>query len=98
MRRLISKNEDDENKTEKEATNLQHTLRALQRQHCREKTSQLHVETIFSKTQEPSPKPKKSVREFHVIETENPHHTSVVRVHPPDEISSKYSVRTESGV
>ncbi|XP_028409628.1 uncharacterized protein LOC114532342 [Dendronephthya gigantea] len=101
LRRLVSRDDVDENIAEKQEMNLQHILRNLQTyytQQSKEKTRQPHVETIFSKPQKPSPKPKKSIREFHVVETENPHHTSVVRVESFDESSNKYSVKTESGV
>ena len=62
-----------------------------------ERNKQPHVKTIFSEP-EPKIKSKKSAREFHVVETENPHHTSVVRVHAPSDESKTYSVTTETGV
>ena len=92
----MSKDADiDENYiTEKEAMLLQNQLRNLQTHYSlppTDKSHQPHVSTIFSE-------PKKGVREFHVVETENPHHTSVVRVQPPTDESNTYSVKTESGV
>ena len=66
-----------------------------------EKTKPRHVKTIFPEPEpEPKPeiKPKKGVREFHVMETENPHRTSIVRVQQDTEESDTYSVKTESGV
>ena len=82
-------------------TALENQLRNLQTyyttQHLREKQHQPHVSTIFP-DQETIPEPKKNVREFHVVETERPHHTSVVRVQAPTEESNTYSVKTESGV
>ena len=99
LKRLLSKEELEDNTADKEAMILQNQLRNLQTYyslHSTDKNHQPHVSTIFS---EPEDKPKKSVREFHVVETENPHHTSVVRVHPPTHESKTYSVTvTESGV
>ena len=77
---------------------VQNQLRNLQTYyslHPKKTDDQPHIRTIFS---EQEVKPKKGVREFHVVETENPHHTSTVRVHPPTEDSNTYSVETESGV
>ncbi|CAB4014002.1 Hypothetical predicted protein, partial [Paramuricea clavata] len=98
IKRLVSKEEPEVNTADKEAMDLQNTLRNAQTYyslHPTDKAHQPHVSAIFS---EPEDKPKKSVREFHVVETENPHHTSVVRVQPPTDDSNTYSVKTESGV
>jgi hypothetical protein len=100
VKRFVSKEEPEgeDNTADKEAMILQNTLRNLQTHysvHPTEKSHQPHVETIFS---EPEIKPKKGVREFHVVDPENPHHTSVVRVQPPTDDSNTYSVTTESGV
>ena len=80
---------------------LENQLRNLQTcytaQHLREKEHQPHISTIFPE-QEPIPEPKKNVREFHVVDPERPHHTSIVRVQAPTDVSNTYSVLTESGV
>ncbi|CAB4014000.1 Hypothetical predicted protein [Paramuricea clavata] len=97
LKRLVSR-DDLDNIADKEAMIVQNQLRNLQTYyslHPTDKSHQLHVSKIFS---EPEDKPKKSVREFHVVETENPHHTSVVRVQPPTDDSNTYSVTTETGM
>jgi hypothetical protein len=71
---------------------LQNQLKNLQTHysvHPKDQSQQPHVNTIFSE-------PKKGVREFHVVETENPHNTSVVRVQPPTDESNPYSVMSQS--
>ena len=55
-----------------------------------EKSKLPHVRTIFSEPEpkpEPEFKPKKTVREFHGVETENPRHISVVQVQAPTDES-----------
>ena len=79
---------------------LQDQLKIMQTQystHFKERNNihQPHVSTIFSKSES---KPKKSAREFHVVETENPHVRSVIRVRPLSDQSSVFSVRTETTV
>ena len=63
---------------------------------------QRRIDTIFEEQDEQEKpanqeKPAKG-REFLVTETENPHHTSIVRVRPPTKDTEQYSVLTESGV
>jgi hypothetical protein len=97
LKRLVSR-DDLDNIADKETMIVQNQLRNLQTHysvHPTDKSHQPHVSTIFSEAED---KPKKNVREFHVVETENPHHTSVVRVQPPTDDSNTYSVKTESGV
>ena len=92
IKRFLSKDDNHEN--------IADQLRNLQTyytQQSMKKTKQPHISTIFSQP-EPEIKPKKTVREFHVVETEKPHHTSVVRVHAPTDDSNRMSVTTESGV
>ena len=102
VKRLVSKEDDNEDTTEKYGIISENQLRNLQTyytQQTMEKTKPRHVKTIFPEPEpEPEIKPKKSVREFHVMETENPHHTSIVRVQQDTEESDTYSVKTESGV
>ncbi|CAB4014001.1 Hypothetical predicted protein [Paramuricea clavata] len=98
VKRLVSKEEPEDSTADKEAMILKNTLRNLQTYyslHPTDKAHQPYVSTIFSESEA---KPKKGVRKFHVVETENPHHTSVVRVQPPTDDSNTYSVTTESGV
>jgi hypothetical protein len=111
LKRLVSR-DDLDNIADKETMIVQNQLRNLQTcysVHPTDKSYQPHVSTIFSEDKSYQPhvstifseaedKPKKNVREFHVVETENPHHTSVVRVQPPTDDSNTYSVKTESGV
>ena len=85
MKRLVSKDDGDEDIADHLKT--LHTYYTAHQTHLKSKHP--HVSEIFSK-------PK--TREFHVVKTENPHHSSIVRVRPPDEESATYSVTTESGV
>ena len=104
MRRLVSlKVDSDEDIADNDEIILEKHLRTLQTYYTAnqiaERNKLPHVRTIFSEPEpEPEIKPEKTVREFHVVETENPHHTSVVRVHAPTDGSKRYSVTTESGV
>ena len=87
---------------DKEATILQNQLRNMQTyytaQQRMKRGMQPHISTIFSQPgPEPEIKRKKSVREFHVSETEKPHNTSVVRVSPPNEESNEFFVTTDTG-
>ena len=82
---------------------IQNQLRNLQTYytvHPHGKENSPHVSNIFSdpEIKPNNPEPKQKTREFHVVETEKPHHTSVVRVQAPSDESNTYSVRTESGV
>ena len=86
MKRLVSKDDGDEDIADHLKTLNTYYYTAHQT-HLKSKHS--HVSEIFSK-------PK--TREFHVVETENPHRSSIVRVRPPDEESATYFVTTESGV
>ena len=69
------------------------TLHTFYRQQSKER-SQPRFAEIFKKQET---KQKKSVREFHVVNTENPHNSSVVRVQASSENSDSYSVKNESG-
>ena len=97
IKRLVSLEDDDED--------MENHLKTLQTYYTTQQTmgisKQPHVGKIFSEP-EPEPaqeiKPKKSVKEFHVFETENPHYTSIYRVIPPTNEADSYSVTTESGV
>ena len=102
VKRLVSNEDDNEGTTEKYGIISENWLRNLQTyytQQTMEKTKPRHVKTIFPEP-EPKPeiKPKKGVREFHVMETENPHRTCIVRVQQDTEESDTYSVKTESDV
>ena len=110
LKRLVSKESQDDNhdievqrKAEREAEILQNQLRNLQTYytvHSKGKENSSYVSNIFSdqEIKPNNPEPKQKTREFHVVDTEKPHHTSVVRVQAPSDKSNKYSVRTESGV
>ena len=86
MRRLVSlKVDSDEDIADNDEIILENHLRTLQTYYTAnqiaEKNKLPHVRTIFSEPEpepEPEIKPEKTVREFHVVETENPHHISVV--------------------
>ena len=101
MERLISTQSSDKDTTNSSAIISENHLRTLQTYYTAHQTAERnkrpHVKTIFNEP-ETKIKSKKNVREFHVVETENPHHTSVVRVHAPTDESDTYSVTTESGV
>ena len=110
LKRLVSResegdNHDIENqrKAEREAEILQNQLRNLQTYYTvqsQSKENSPHVAKIFSypEIKPNNREPKQKTREFHVVDTEKPHHTSVVRVQAPSDKSNKYSVKTESGV
>ena len=102
VKRFVSKEDDNEDTTEKYGIISENQLRNLQTyftQQTMKKTKPRHVKTIFPEPEsEPEIKPKKSAREFHVVETENPRHTSIVCVQQDTEESDMYSVKTESGV
>ena len=94
---------EEQRKAEIEAEILQNQLKNLQTYytvHSKGKENSPHVSKIFSdqEIKPNNPEPKKKTREFHVVETEKPHHTSVVRVQAPGDESNTYSVKTESGV
>ena len=95
IKRLVSKAGSDEDKADNDEIILENHLRTLQTyytaQQTLERRKQPHISTIFRER-------RKNVREFHVVETENPHVQSVVRVRPPTEESNTYSVTTETGV
>ncbi|XP_046849320.1 uncharacterized protein LOC124442861 isoform X2 [Xenia sp. Carnegie-2017] len=91
LARILSK---DENQQHDYTEDLR-TLHTFYRQQSKERSQQPRVAEIFN---EQETKQKKNVREFHVVDTENPHHSSVVRVQAPSENSDSYSVEKESGV
>ena len=110
LKRLVSRESlddnhdtDDQRKAEIEAEILQNQLRNLQTYYTVQsqgKENSPHVAKIFSypEIKPNNPEPKQKTREFHVVDTEKPHHTSVVRVQAPSNESNTYSIRTESGV
>lgn len=106
IKRSLSKENGDEDRADNDDIISENHLRNLQTYYTRqakEKSKQPHISTIFREPDpepepEPEIKPKKSVRQFHVVETENPYRTSIIRVRPDTDDSDSYSVTLESGI
>ena len=103
IQRLISK-EDGKDIEDNDAISLENYLKtchAHYTQQAMKKSKHPHVSKIFSKPepkQESTPENKQKTREFHVVDTENPHYKSIVRVRYSDTESDTCSVTTETGV